>query len=341
MTVYPWHRAAWQTLLARKSGLPHALLIRGREGIGKRAFARSLAQSLACLTPAADGAACGTCQSCRWFHAGVHPDYREVIPESLQVEEGLAALSADKKPSERILIEAVRGLQDFVNLTSHHPHGKTITFYPAESLQPNAANALLKTLEEPPASTRFVLVCHRPSYLPATIISRCQLLDLAVPAREVAIGWLRENGIAEAELALAQSGDAPLVALRLASEENWTQRKEALNSLAVSPFEPLAVAEQMRDHAPARLLGWLQRWSYDLLMTKLAGRVRYNPDFSTALARLATGLATRDIVRFLRLVVAWQRIANHPLNPRLFIEHMLLTYAALLRGESGEMRNAG
>ncbi len=341
MTVYPWHEAAWRSLLERKSRLPHALLIRGREGIGKREFARSVAQSLACLSPADDGAACGICQSCRWFQAGAHPDFREVIPEAMQVVEGTLTLPPEKKPSERILIDAVRGLEDFINLTSHQPHGKTIVFFPAESLQPNAANALLKTLEEPPASTRFILVCHRPRYLPATIISRCQLLTLPVPARDAAIGWLQENGVAQPELALAQSGGAPLVALRLAAEENWLSRKQVLATLVSSPFQPLAVAEQMRDHAPAQLLGWLQRWSYDLLMAKLAGQVRYNPDFAAALARLATGLPARDILRFHRLVVTWQAIANHPLNARLFIEHMLLTYAALMRGRLNEISNAG
>jgi DNA polymerase-3 subunit delta' len=336
ITVYPWHQAAWQSVLARKERLPHALLIRGREGIGKREFARRLAQSLACPAPDQDGAACGVCQSCRWFEAGAHPDFREVIPESMQVEEGTATLPADKKPSERILIEAVRGLEDFIHLTPHQLAGKTIVFYPAESLHPNAANALLKTIEEPPASTRFLFVCHRPSYLPATIISRCQLLTLPVPRTEVAVEWLRENGVAEPELALAQSGDAPLVALRLALEEHWAQRKQVLEKLTLTPFEPLLLAEQIRDYAPARLLGWLQRWSYDLLMTRLAGGVRYNPDFSAVLGRLAGGLNPRDIVRFHRLVVAWQGVVNHPLNPRLFIEHMLLSYAALMRGDFSE-----
>ena len=334
IAVYPWHATQFRDLLQRKAALPHAMLIRGREGIGKLDFVRKLAQSLACLSPGAEGAACGACQSCRWFDAGNHPDYREMLPEVLRptgAEE--AAAQGRSKPREEIIIDEVRGLQDFINLTASHRNGKTIVFYPAETLNTNAANALLKSLEEPPPNTRFMLVSHRPSYLPATIISRCQQIALPNPPVPVAEQWLREQGMAEPALSLAQTGNAPLAALALDDGEFWAQRKSLLGGLAAPKMDALALAGQLRDLPVPRLLGWLQRWTYDLLRAKSAGDVRYNPDFEIALVKLAARLHAVDIARFHRTLVRLQITVHHPLNARLYIEQLLVAYAALLRGE--------
>jgi len=329
-------------MLRRKPTLPHALLFRGTQGIGKLDFVRKLAQSLACVSPAADGAACGACQSCRWFAGGGHPDYREIQPEVLRTAESLPEgsdsiepTSGKRKPSQEIRVEEVRDLEDFINLTAHQGGGKTIVFCPAESLNVNAANALLKSLEEPPAGTRFMLVSHRPSYLPATIISRCQQVVLPTPSVATAGQWLRSRGIAEPALSLAQTGNAPLAALALndGDGEYWGQRKMLLGSLAAPVFDALALAEQVREFPVGRLLGWLQRWTYDLLSAKSGGDVRYNPDFEKALTQIAAGLSAVDVARCHRALVRQQRSANHPLNPRLFIEYLLLSYAALLHGE--------
>jgi len=351
VSVYPWFQQQWNEVLQRKSTLPHALLFRGRQGIGKLDFVRKLAQSLACVSPAADGAACGACQSCRWFAGGGHPDYREIQPEVLRaaefMPEGSDSITSDqpasgkRKPSQEIRVEEVRDLEDFINLTAHQGGGKTIVFCPAESLNVNAANALLKSLEEPPAGTRFMLVSHRPSYLPATIISRCQQLVLPTPSAATAEQWLRSQGIAEPALSLAQTGNAPLAALALDDGEYWGQRKILLGSLAATQFDALALAEQVREFPVGRLLGWLQRWTYDLLSAKSSGSVRYNPDFEKVLIQLAAGLSAVDVARCHRALVRQQRSVNHPLNPRLFIEYLLLSYAALLQGEPVADGHAG
>ena len=344
VAVYPWHQQQWREVLQRKAALPHALLFRGGEGIGKLDFVRKLAQSLACEIPAADGAACGACLSCRWFAACGHPDYREILPEALRAAdskpEAPGRAESDqpsdgkRKPSKEIRVEEVRDLQDFINLTAHQRSGKTIVFYPAEALNVNAANALLKNLEEPPPSTRFMLVAHRPSYLPATIISRCQQIALPTPRGAVAEQWLHEQGVADPALSLAQTGNAPLAALALDDGEFWTHRKVLLEGLAAPKLDALTLSEQVREFPGDRLLGWLQRWTYDLLSVKSAGRVRYNPDFEKALARIAGCLRAADIARYHRALVRQQRSVNHALNPRLFIEQLLLSYAMLLRGES-------
>jgi DNA polymerase-3 subunit delta' len=332
LTLHPWHQAQWRELVQRKSALPHALLFRGREWTGKLDFVRKLAQFLACSRPAADGA-CDACQSCRWFAAGAHPDYREILPEALRDTETDATASGERKPSQHIAVEEIRALHDFIHLTAHQGGGKTIVLYPAETLNVNAANALLKNLEEPPPATRFMLIAHRPSYLPATVISRCQQVVLPTPPAAMAEQWLREQGVVEPALSLAQTGNAPLAALALDDGAYWSQRKTLLASLAAPGVDALALAEKVRDYPIARLLGWLQRWTYDLLCTRSSGRVRYNPDYAGALGALAAPLRAVDIARLHATFVRQQRSVHHPLNARLYIEQLLFSYTALLRGE--------
>jgi len=341
VSVYSWHQQQWRDVLQRRTALPHALLFHGREGIGKLDFVRKLAQSLACVTPEPDGAACGGCLSCRWFTAGNHPDYRELLPEAMRAGDADQALADGRKPRLEMVIEEVRELQDFINLTANHHNGKAIVVYPAENLNVNAANALLKNLEEPPPGTRFMLVSHRPSYLPATIISRCQQIALPTPHAAAAEGWLREQGITDPALSLAQTGNAPWAALTLADDEFWAQRNTLLGKLGGSKVDPLALAEQVREFPVSRLLGWLQRWTYDLLSVKSVDRVRYNPDFEMELRRIAAHLRAPDIARCHRALVQQQREVDHPLNARLFIEHLLLSYAALLRGEPADANYMG
>jgi DNA polymerase-3 subunit delta' len=332
LEIYPWHQAQWRELLDRKPVLPHALLFRGREGIGKLDFVRKLVQSLACTSPDA-GAACSACQSCRWFAAGAHPDYREIMPEALRPAESEGTIAGERKPSQQISVDEIRNLNDFINLTAHQAGGKTIVLYPAETLNVNAANALLKSLEEPPPDTRFMLIAHRASYLPATILSRCQHIVLPTPPVLMAEQWLREQGVAEPAISLAQTGNAPLAALSLDDGEFWTQRKSLLGGLAAPAVDAFALTEQVRDFPIPRLLGWLQRWTYDLLCAKSVGQVRYNPDYAMPLTQIAGRLRAIDIAHFHRVLLRQQRSIHHPLNARLYIEQLLFSYTALLRGE--------
>ena len=340
VNVFPWQETLWRELLTRRKTLPHALLFSGREGTGKVELVRSLAQSLLCQAPAADGAACAACQSCRWFATESHPDYREIRPESMRSAEQDAVVQTDgadsaatkRKPSQEIRIEDVRGLQDFIFLSSHQRGGRIIVFYPAETLNANAVNALLKSLEEPPAGTHFMLVAHRPNELPATIHSRCQRINLPTPAAAVAAQWLQEQGMREPALGLAQTGNAPLLALALNDTEYWGQRRNLLDGLSGGVPDALALADRLREVPVARLLGWLQRWTYDLLSLRSGGPVRYNPDYQPVLIRLVAKAGAIEIARYHRSLLREQRTVSHPLNTRLYAEHLLLSYAALMRG---------
>ncbi len=334
--VLPWHDQEFEQLLSRRGGLPHALLLRGPEGIGKLAFAEALTRALLCENPGPKAVACGQCVSCSWLEQGSHPDFRRLAPETI-TEGGEGEQGTEKKVSHQIPVEEVRAIADFIFVTSHRGGAKVVLVHPAEALNVNAANALLKNLEEPPPQTYFLLVAHRWHQLLPTIRSRCQHIALPPPDADAARAWIEAQGSKNPDLALTQAGGAPLLALQL-DEAYWHTRGVFLRAISDTAFDALSLAEQLRDCAPALVVGWLQKWSFDLASYKAAGRVRYNSDFLSSIAAAAAQLDDIEALRFHRSMISLQRVIAHPLNSRLFLEQLLLSYADLLRG--GGLRRA-
>ena len=210
-SVAPWQQRQWQRLLQQRSGrrMPHALLCRGPAGIAKTPFATALAQLLLCHAGDRE-IACGQCRSCIQFQAGLHPDYRLVKPE-----DGKKVISVDQ----------VREVIAWLIQTSHYQGPKVMLMPGAERLHPAAANALLKTLEEPPGDALLILVSDRPGSLLATLRSRCQGLSFGVPRHSEARAWVQqqapESPSAELDSALALAAGAPLLALEALREGGW------------------------------------------------------------------------------------------------------------------------
>ncbi|MDP2398756.1 MAG: DNA polymerase III subunit delta' [Burkholderiales bacterium] len=329
MTI--WFDSELHRLLQQRGQLPHALLIKGPQGIGKKDFGQSLAAALLCENPGPQGTACGNCSSCNWLASGAHPDFRVLSPatesdQEAEVEEG----ARKAKVSPWITIEQVRELHDFIHVSSHRGGRKVILICPAEALNVNAANALLKNLEEPPAHTHFILISHRPHHLPPTIISRCRQLSLGQPDPEVALEWLKAHGVAEPEVALAQCSGAPLRALAASEAGELQARRAFLTRIAPANFDPLQAAEILRDLPLEQFLSWLQRWTYDIASRRMLGSIRFNPDMATELDVLARQANPLAMLRLHRKLVRQQRHIHHPLNARLYIESALFAYAAVV-----------
>ncbi|MEJ0006914.1 MAG: DNA polymerase III subunit delta' [Steroidobacteraceae bacterium] len=214
-----WLQPARAQLLAmlRMERVPHALLIQDAPGAGGGQLALWLAQRLLCVAPATDGP-CGLCAACRSVAEDRHPDFTRL------------ALIEDSK---QIRVEQARDLSAHLALASHQGGYKVALIDPADALNWNAANALLKTLEEPPARTVLILVALQPSRLPATILSRCQRVRIRAPERTVALQWLNDAvGEGPWDAVLDVVGNAPLVAAQLDSRSVLQIRDETLAGLA-------------------------------------------------------------------------------------------------------------
>jgi DNA polymerase III subunit delta' len=326
----PWLEAAAAAMLGERTRWPHALLIAGPLGVGKRLLALHLARALLCETPRSDGSACGTCVGCGLVERRSHPDLRLIEPFTYD-DDGNAT------PVDSITVEPIRDLIDFAQLSSHRGGAKVAVVVPADALNAAAANALLKTLEEPPPRTYLLLVSHRPGRLPATIVSRCRRLTVSLPETAAASAWLSRLGVASPELVLAQAGGAPMLALALADAAVQQGRAWLLGELArPERLSPVAVGARIeaapkdeRKTALADTVYWLLTWTADLAAVASGGTPRFHPDRGDALAVLAHRVARVPLFRYYQRLLRQRALLSHPLQPRLVCELLLFEYRTL------------
>lgn len=327
--VYPWQQNDWARLRELRKRPPHGLLFKGPRGIGKFDLSMNFARSLLCQQPDQNDLACGTCPSCHWFDQGSHPDFRLLQSESLSLEG--EENESGKKPSKQISVEQIRSLADFVGMSAHQGGRRVVVVHPAETMNINAANALLKSLEEPPAGLIFILVSHKPQQLLPTILSRC--LSFALPAPDVASAahWLQQQGVKDPGAALASSGFAPLQALQLDEQAGSAEREKLLRAVRQpAALDVFALAEALQKTEQVLVVQWLQQWCYDLSAMKLAGRLRYHPGEAAAIRKLAEPVAPLDLARLQKYLQGARREAQHTLNSRLFFESLLFSYRQIM-----------
>jgi len=330
--LYPWQNELWQRWIGLRARLPHALLLKGPQGVGKLDFAMAVAQSLLCREPQEGGLACDSCPSCHWFQQQTHPDFRLIQPEILSAQE--EANESGKKPARQISVDQIRALTDFSTLSAHQGGYRVVLIHPAETMNASAANALLKTLEEPAGQMLFILVTHKPQQLPPTILSRCLALAAPLPSPDTSVAWLKQQGLDDPSILLAQAGFAPLQAVRLAEEvEDVGEYQRFLQEVGrPAQFDVFALAEQLQRTDPAKVIHWLQQWCYDLGSAKLTGKVLYHPNLADAIQSLAAKIEIFGLLRYQKDLLVARREATHPLNPRLQFESLLLAYRQMAMG---------
>ena len=311
--MHPWNQPILDALKTRER-LPHALLLHGPRGVGKLALAERVAQLLLCEHAEPAQRPCGRCDGCRWYLGGNHPDFRRLEPEAIaklpppvEEEEGSEAPARrTKQPSLYILIEQVRELASFLNVSSHRGALRVAMVHPAEDLYPNAANALLKSLEEPPSGAIFILVSHRPARLLPTVRSRCVAVPVPIPPRDVALAWLSSQGVTNAERWLAFAGGAPLQALQYAADA------AAWDHLLKSP-------QWVEDRdSLGRLAEALQKIAYDRAFSAFGVAPKYRTGVPAAQRAKARAWLT-----YARKMGENRILTRHPLNPKLFSAEMV------------------
>jgi len=318
--IHEWNKRVWYDLTSRVERLPHALLIHGPVGVGKRALAEHFAQFLLCEGPSG-ARPCSRCDGCRWFVAGNHPDVRWLEPEAITKAAATDAEEEDRgttrpaKPSLEIKVEQVRALAEFLNVGSHRGRHRIALVHPAEDMNLHAANSLLKSLEEPPPGAVFVLVSHRPARLLPTIRSRCVALPVGLPEREAAEAWLRASDVADAGRWLAFSGGAPLRALEYASGPRGEMIARMLKALQGGFPQAAAAGDREEVEALAEVL---QKLALDRAFAGFGAEPKYATESSRSTPAQAV-----EWLAFARAMGRNRALARHPLNPRLFASDML------------------
>ena len=323
MNVHPWNADIWTRLQRQGERLPHALLFVGARGLGRRALAQTLIGARLCRQPTAIGFACGVCQSCRLFAAGTHPDVLALSPID---------------DAKVISIDQVRGLIDFLNLKPHSAAAKFALIEPAEAMNNNAANALLKALEEPPPSGHLLLISARPQALLPTVRSRCQGVEFRPPPTDVALAWLAETAGTRADwrLLLKAAAGAPLAAQALAQGDAGPRREAWINdllALEAGQLDPLALASTWKKSGAAAALAWLQTWAVDLIRVGvgMGADALANPDRLSELQLRAKRLHLKQLFRLFDFVSQQRRFAGDVLDEQLLLEETLVHWTQTTR----------
>ena len=323
----PWHQRQWQRIEAMRQSarMPHALMLRGPSGLGKGEFALRLSSVLLCE---AETGPCGTCRGCRLMASGNHPDFLGLFP-------------AEDKLT--ISVEQIRALIGHVWLTTQYGGYKVVVVNPAELMTPQAANTLLKTLEEPPGAAVFILVTHESGLLPPTVRSRCQMLEFPLPPASRALPWLDSRLPPElpAETLLRLADGAPFGALEIAdaggAETRWELFRD-LSALVDEGSDPVAVADGWRGKEVTDVGRWLTTLTMDLIRLKTDenSTTLTHSDLRQAMQPVARRL---DLIRLFALLdvcleLRWLCVRQIRFNSQLLLEDVAIRFAA-----AGEARS--
>lgn len=332
---YPWQLNDWQQLVQQIAAqkLPHAMMIAGPKGIGKRHLADALAQLLLCTSPI-EGTACGRCRGCELNRSQTHPDLLWLEPE----EEGKA-----------IKVDQVRELTESLGKTAQQGGYKVVVIEPAESMNGNAANALLKSLEEPAANTLLILVSHTPGSVLPTIRSRCQMRKMPMPRSEQVLHWLSplmvgSNSTPEALLVAARG--APLTALKLLQGDALEQREQTLQQfvrLTLGQVSAIEVAASWQGGDVAGLVEWLLGLVHSLARWRAGAndaQIEMTPaEWRERLSHLNVALLHRYIEKI--LLSKRQLLSGANPNKQLLLEELLLDWGALVRASTNRAMASG
>lgn len=303
---YPWHERAWRQIenYRQERRVPHALLISGVQGLAKKNFAQRLARLLLCEKQVEN---CGDCFSCRLADLEGHPDYTEIVPLD---------------DSKAIKIEQIRESIEFISQTTNRSGNRVIVISPAEMMNIAAANALLKTLEEPPAGTYFLLISHSSAQLPATVRSRCQSIKIYPSFDEMTVAWVAQQVQKDHTFSAAlleRADGSPQRAVELVDQDIDQIQKQLLDELAsvlIASSHMLIIAQRWQKQGLSVVLDNLIRLLNMTIKQRITDIDKQN---------LLSGVSLEKLVEYSQYVFEVRKdlIINPNLNPQLLSETLL------------------
>jgi len=306
----PWFdNARGEVNAAIEAGrLAHGLLLHEDPGAGGLELARWIAQRVNCSEP--KRAPCGECQNCKWVDVGQHPDVTHLSPE---------------EDSEYIKIEPVRELIADLALTAHGRGYKVAILSPADALYPNAANALLKTLEEPPPRSLLLLVTSRPARLLPTLRSRCSKLRLVGPSREEAARYLESaRGAGPWAEAVSATGAGPFALMDADPSALAQLRNETITTLrdiGSGNLQPPAVAKRWAEGELAIRLACLESWVTERILESAGNRDATHLSGAASAPKICRLFEFSDAIRDMR------KLAHTSINKTMAMEALLWRWA--------------
>ena len=362
--IAPWLEPLWDNI--NLAEFPNAVLIHGQSGIGKFEFSIELAKALLC-EESTGAKPCDHCEACRWFDSANHPDFIALVPEthrkllphgdfdsesdSPKKSKASQADSdgdvAEKKEKKSISIEDARNAIEGLSIGSHRGGNRVILVYPLEMLRPDSANTLLKSLEEPPKNTIFILLADRLDRVLPTIRSRCRLLSAPRPDRLSGLNWLRTQlslipGLkmsdTDVESIYDEQGGAPYAVFdSIVARHNKDEKDELTIAIQASRYLLQAMSQGARTNwldaadkthkAPySSLLATMQRWVSDLQSCSQMGLPRYYPKHEATIQTLAQQARLPKLLRLWKSLIQARRHENHPLATRIQLEALLSQY---------------
>jgi DNA polymerase-3 subunit delta' len=309
---------------AANDAVRHAYLFTGPPGLGRRTLALRFARALNCQNPPAPGLYCGTCRDCKQIAAMQHPD--------------LAILQAETEGGS-LKVDQIREVQRMLSLKSYQARYRVALFLRFHEATENAANALLKTLEEAPAHVILLLTADSAEQLLPTIVSRCEVLRMRPPATDVVIAALQSHG-AEADTArlLAHvSGGRPGYALRLLETPSLLEARNGqlddlfvmLGSTRAKKFSYAEKLAKDKDNARQTLLTWLSLWRDVFLQASGAKTPPANIDYSRKVEAIAGQI---NLAEARRIVADLEQAVGRleaSVNARLLLEVVLMDWPQL------------
>ncbi len=325
----PWIASQVRRLQTQRG---HAWLLQGPSGLGQYDLALALACAWLCEQPGPERA-CGHCGSCHAIAVRTHADLAVLMPETEMLarhwplaEKAQAEIDEKKrKPSREIRVDALRETIEFAQRTSARGRGKVVLVYPAERMNHVAANALLKTLEEPPGDVKFVLASEAAHQLLPTLRSRCLPHTMMWPAEEAALAWLQAQGLdgKQAKGQLRAAGGRPEAALAFARAGHDALAWAALPR-AVGRGDTAALAS----FTLAQSIDALQKLCHDLLARACGAEPRF---FAPDELPSGPGPSLTALTAWSRSLSQAARTAEHPFNPGLALEALVAQAHSVLR----------
>jgi DNA polymerase-3 subunit delta' len=361
--IAPWLESIWDDI--NLAAFPNAVLIHGQSGIGKFEFSIELSKALLC-EESVGAKPCKHCEACRWFDSANHPDFIALVPEThrkllphgdfdsesdspkkTKASQADGDDEAEKKEKKSISIEDARSAIEGLSIGSHRGGNRVILVYPLEMLRSDSANTLLKSLEEPPKNTIFILLADRLDRVLPTIRSRCRLLCAPRPDRLSGLDWLRTqlsmiSGLqmsdADVESIYDEQGGAPYAVFDSILARHFKDEKDELTiAIQASRYLLQAMSQGARTNwldtadktQKARysfLLATMQRWVSDLQSCAQMGSPRYYPKHKATIQTLAQQVRLPKLLRLWKSLIQARRHENHPLATRIQLEALLSQY---------------